>query len=482
MSGASSSKSARSTAASRPKASGNGGATQPERRASTRSGAAPPSPEAIAAAKLEQQLAHNRNLAPLQEILAQHPCGVVPFSLSDGEGSPVRRLAEFLQQNWHGDMLVVQLKGGKGVNGGSDVTFRGYKGYGATVDDHNPDAQAASTLMIQPRQLARASEGMPGFAEFVDEVRAILEHTFGRRFSLLYAHILKQSQELNGATTFDVHLDTKDTDAGTTLTHTAITKLTTDAPGDEPSRMEVIGAGGPFTYGQPAGSGAIIRADSYHKTVIPKHQRVVLKMATFFRAEPLPSVSQRESPASRCADRRSGAAESPIWLDSAASSPAKPSKSPTSVPTRPDPRIAAWILAIDTSALAPHLLPRAAGAPARMGLAELASLLASGSDHEVVGTVRTVRGTLGTHELKFKDLRSCCGRSWVTSHVVGAYAALVARAAGRHVGALPSFFVPRLTDSPGGCVAFRHHSPIFAQQSRAAHAVCVDAEPATHGL
>jgi len=463
------SKSASSTAASPPKAS-SGGARASPRRASTRSTVVPPSEAAIAAAKSEMQLAHNRNLLPLQELLRTHLSGVVPFTLRNGPGSPVSLLCEFLQENWHGDQLVVRLNGGSDSKGGSNMILRGYTGYGRTAGHHDPKLQGLSTVMIQRKNLVRALTGMPGFADVVEELRAILEDKFGLRFSLRYGHILKQSKDLNGATTFAAHIDTDDTAEGKFVTHTGIVKLTTDRPGEFPSRMMVIGAHESFTYGSEGGSGGAFLAGCYHESGVPQHEEKVLKFAGFFRGEPLPPVSQRASPSSSRAELRSVTPEptaSPISVSSAEPSPAKP----PSVSTAAAPWIAAWLAPIDPSSLAPHLLPRAADAPERMDLAELARLLGSGRGDEVLVTVCTERRTLGTHDLSRTHLRSCCTQEWVRSELVNAYAALVVRAAGSHVGALPTFFVDKLMESNGGCVAFRHHSPIFAHRSRAAHAM-----------
>jgi hypothetical protein len=412
----------------------------------------PPSEAAIAAAKSEMQLAHNRELVPLQELLRTHLSGVVPFTLRNGPGSPVSLLCEFLQENWHGDQLVVRLNGGSDSKGGSNMILRGYKEYGRTAGDHDSKLQGNSTIMIQGRHLARALTCMPGFAAVVEELRAILEDKFGLRFSLRYGHILKQSKDLNGATTFAAHIDTDDTPEGKFVTHTGVVKLTSDRPGDIPSRMMVIGADESFEYGSEGGSGGAFLANCYHESGLPQHEEQLIKFAGFFRGEPLPPLSQRASPSSRRARRRSVTPElsaSPISVSSTEPSPAKPPSGSTAAA----PWIAAWLARIDPSSLARHLLPRAAGTPAHMDLAELALLL-SGPGHEVVATLRT--RTLGTVDLKRSDLWTCCRTRWMCSDVVNAYAAMLAQAAGPHVGVISSFLLTRLYGSYEGCVAIRH--------------------------
>jgi hypothetical protein len=93
-----------------------------------------------------------------------------------------------------------------------------------------------------------------------------------------------------------------------------------------------------------------------------------------------------------------------------------------------------------------------------MDLAELSQLLTFGPGGEVVATLRTDRKTLGTYDLTRSDLWSCCGQSWVCSNLVNAYAAMLAQAAGPHVGVLSSFLLTRLWGCYEGCVAIRHTS------------------------
>ena len=60
-------------------------------------------------------------------------------------------------------------------------------------------------------------------------------------------------------------------------------KLTADCPGEEASRMTVLGAACPFAYGPAAGAAGHFESRLWHYSNPPKSKREHLKVAFFFR-------------------------------------------------------------------------------------------------------------------------------------------------------------------------------------------------------
>jgi hypothetical protein len=156
----------------------------------------------------------------------------------------------------------------------------GYASYGKTLARHDADVQAKTTLLLTHSLLPAVRAHVAGFAAMEAALAAWLHARFGRCVTLHYAHALRQAPTTLSATGFDVHQDTEDYPE---IEFTVVVKLSEDIDGEAPSRMRVVGAAEPFTYGARAGAAGCFLARMYHASMPPESELEHLKIAFFFR-------------------------------------------------------------------------------------------------------------------------------------------------------------------------------------------------------
>jgi hypothetical protein len=237
----------------------------------------------------EQQLLHN-----VSEYAALEPSaprlgdpgttGVMPCeAVAQADASAC---ASYLRAHWSADGVLPLPNGSK---------CYGYASYGKTLNRHNPGLQAKTTLLLTQALLPAVRAHVAGFGAMEVALAMWLRARFGRCVTLHYAHALRQAPTTLSATGFDVHQDTEE---HSEIEFTVVVKLSEDVDGEAPSRMRVVGAAEPFTYGARAGAAGCFLARMYHASMPPESKLEHLKMAFFFR------VSERSERSEQRAIRR----------------------------------------------------------------------------------------------------------------------------------------------------------------------------------
>jgi hypothetical protein len=222
----------------------------------------------------EQQLVHNVSMYAALEPSAPRlgdpgTTGVMPCeAAAEADASAC---ASYLREHWSTDGVLPLPNGSK---------CYGYASYGKTLARHDADVQAKTTLLLTHALLPAVRAHVAGFGAMEAALAAWLHARFGRCVTLHYAHALRQAPTTLSATGFDVHQDTEDYPE---IEFTVVVKLSEDMDGEAPSRMRVVGAAEPFTYGARAGAAGCFLAGMYHASMPPESELEHLKIAFFFR-------------------------------------------------------------------------------------------------------------------------------------------------------------------------------------------------------
>lgn len=158
--------------------------------------------------------------------------------------------------------------------------IRGYNTYTNVHAPHDAALQQEHTLLLTGALLVHARRCLDGFAEMADSLAAHLGLSLGGNFVLVFAHALRQGPRTRMSTGFSSH---QDNETDELIDRSVVVKLTADFPGEEASRMTVLGAACPFAYGPAAGAAGHFESRLWHYSNPPKSKREHLKVAFFFR-------------------------------------------------------------------------------------------------------------------------------------------------------------------------------------------------------